>query len=208
MGELKYLELHGDRIAYRDAGSGETLLLIHGMAGKFGDLAGGDPTAVAKKYRVVAPDLLGHGQSDKPRGDYSLGAFAVWLRDSARRAGYLACDDRRPIAWWRRGHAVRLPTSGLLPAADPHQQRWAGSRCRLDAATAVGPRRRADPAGHRAATGSDRRQQAALVVRSGRNSVTPRCGDVERLLIAVGLARPARPSCGRCDRWSTTAVRP
>jgi pimeloyl-ACP methyl ester carboxylesterase len=36
---------------------------------------------LAKKYRVVAPDLLGHGESDKPRGDYSLGAFAVWLRD-------------------------------------------------------------------------------------------------------------------------------
>jgi pimeloyl-ACP methyl ester carboxylesterase len=33
MGELKYLDLHGDRIAYRDVGSGETLLLIHGMAG-------------------------------------------------------------------------------------------------------------------------------------------------------------------------------
>ena len=33
------------------------------------------------RYRVVAPDLLGHGESDKPRGDYSLGAFAVWLRD-------------------------------------------------------------------------------------------------------------------------------
>ena len=30
---------------------------------------------------MVAPDLLGHGQSTKPRGDYSLGAFAVWLRD-------------------------------------------------------------------------------------------------------------------------------
>jgi pimeloyl-ACP methyl ester carboxylesterase len=36
---------------------------------------------LSKKYRVVAPDLLGHGQSAKPRGDYSLGAFAVWLRD-------------------------------------------------------------------------------------------------------------------------------
>ena len=29
----------------------------------------------------MAPDLIGHGQSAKPRGDYSLGAFAVWLRD-------------------------------------------------------------------------------------------------------------------------------
>jgi pimeloyl-ACP methyl ester carboxylesterase len=33
------------------------------------------------RFRVIAPDLLGHGQSGKPRGDYSLGAFAVWLRD-------------------------------------------------------------------------------------------------------------------------------
>jgi pimeloyl-ACP methyl ester carboxylesterase len=36
---------------------------------------------LAKRYRVVAPDLLGHGESAKPRGDYSLGAFAAWLRD-------------------------------------------------------------------------------------------------------------------------------
>jgi pimeloyl-ACP methyl ester carboxylesterase len=36
---------------------------------------------LAKKYRVIAPDLLGHGESDKPRGDYSVGAFAVLLRD-------------------------------------------------------------------------------------------------------------------------------
>jgi pimeloyl-ACP methyl ester carboxylesterase len=36
---------------------------------------------LAKRYRVIAPDLLGHGESAKPRGDYSLGAFAAWLRD-------------------------------------------------------------------------------------------------------------------------------
>ena len=36
---------------------------------------------LAKKYRVIAPDLLGHGRSSKPRTDYSLGAFAVGLRD-------------------------------------------------------------------------------------------------------------------------------
>jgi pimeloyl-ACP methyl ester carboxylesterase len=80
MGELKYLELHGDQVAYRDSGSGETVLLIHGMAGSSDTWRAVTP-ALAKKYRVVAPDLLGHGQSDKPRGDYSLGAFAVWLRD-------------------------------------------------------------------------------------------------------------------------------
>lgn len=36
---------------------------------------------LSKKFRVIAPDLLGHGEPAKPRGDYSLGAFAVWLRD-------------------------------------------------------------------------------------------------------------------------------
>jgi pimeloyl-ACP methyl ester carboxylesterase len=80
MNELKYLELHGDRVAYREAGSGEVLLLIHGMAGSSETWRAVLPQ-LAKHYRVVAPDLLGHGQSAKPRGDYSLGAFAVWLRD-------------------------------------------------------------------------------------------------------------------------------
>ena len=41
MSEMKFLDLHGDRVAYREAGAGEALLLIHGMAGKFGDLAAG-----------------------------------------------------------------------------------------------------------------------------------------------------------------------
>jgi pimeloyl-ACP methyl ester carboxylesterase len=81
MTEMKYLELHGDRVAYRDVGTGdEALLLIHGMAGSSETWRGVIPQ-LSRKYRVVAPDLLGHGKSDKPRGDYSLGAFAVWLRD-------------------------------------------------------------------------------------------------------------------------------
>jgi pimeloyl-ACP methyl ester carboxylesterase len=80
MSELTYLELHGDRIAYRDAGQGPVLLLIHGMAGSSATWQALIPL-LSKKYRVIAPDLLGHGMSAKPRGDYSLGAFAVFLRD-------------------------------------------------------------------------------------------------------------------------------
>ena len=82
MSDIRFVSLNGHRVAYRDAGdpAAEPLLLIHGMAGSslawlplFEHLAA--------KYRVIAPDLLGHGQSDKPRADYSLGAFAVGLRD-------------------------------------------------------------------------------------------------------------------------------
>jgi pimeloyl-ACP methyl ester carboxylesterase len=81
MSEIKYLDLHGDRVAYQDVGSSdETLLLIHGMAGSSETWRSVIPQ-LSKKYRVVAPDLLGHGQSAKPRSDYSLGAFAVSLRD-------------------------------------------------------------------------------------------------------------------------------
>src|SRR6201997_3017003 len=80
MSELKFLELHGDRVAYRDDGDGEVLLLIHGMAGSSDSWRSVLPQ-LSKKFRVIAPDLLGHGESAKPRSDYSLGAFAVWLRD-------------------------------------------------------------------------------------------------------------------------------
>jgi len=82
MSDIRFVELNGHLVAYRDAGDpvAEPLLLIHGV--------GGSSLAwvplfehLSAKYRVIAPDLLGHGQSDKPRADYSLGAFAVWLRD-------------------------------------------------------------------------------------------------------------------------------
>src|ERR1700757_1766056 len=77
---MSYLDLHGERVAYRDAGAGEALLFIHGMAGSSATWRAVIPQ-LSKKYRVVAPDLLGHGESAKPRGDYSLGGFAVSLRD-------------------------------------------------------------------------------------------------------------------------------
>jgi pimeloyl-ACP methyl ester carboxylesterase len=78
--ELKYLDLHGERIAYLDEGSGEAIVLLHGLAGSsetWRSLIG----PLSRKYRVVAPDLLGHGNSTKPRTDYSLGALSVLVRD-------------------------------------------------------------------------------------------------------------------------------
>ncbi len=80
MTDLKYLDLHGERVAYLDEGSGEAILLLHGMAGS-SQTWRSVIRRLASKYRVVAPDLLGHGNSTKPRSDYSLGAFSVLLRD-------------------------------------------------------------------------------------------------------------------------------
>src|SRR6201996_8706590 len=80
MAEAKFVTIHGERIAVCDEGQGEPLLLIHGMAGSSQTWRAILPQ-LAKKDRGISPDLLGHGRSSKPRTDYSLGAFAVGLRD-------------------------------------------------------------------------------------------------------------------------------
>lgn len=72
--------LHGHRVSYRTAGTGPVILLIHGITGDSRQWNQIIPQ-LADRYTVLAPDLLGHGQSSKPRGDYSLGAYAVSLRD-------------------------------------------------------------------------------------------------------------------------------
>src|SRR4051794_17452334 len=62
------------------AGEGPTIVLIHGIAGSSTTWRAVMP-ALAEHYTVVAPDLMGHGESAKPRGDYSLGAYASGIRD-------------------------------------------------------------------------------------------------------------------------------
>jgi pimeloyl-ACP methyl ester carboxylesterase len=79
--------LHGHEIAYRAAGSGPVLLLVHGMAGSSATWRHVIPS-LAERYTIVAPDLLGHGESAKPRGDYSLGAHASLLRDLLNALGH------------------------------------------------------------------------------------------------------------------------
>ncbi|MEO3978978.1 alpha/beta hydrolase [Streptomyces sp. CAU 1734] len=77
---LRSRTLHGHRHAYRMAGKGDAVVLIHGIGDSSSTWAGIIP-GLAGRYRVIAPDLLGHGASDKPRGDYSPGAYANGLRD-------------------------------------------------------------------------------------------------------------------------------
>jgi len=76
----RHVELHGHRVSYRVAGSGPVVLLVHGIAGTSEQWADVAPI-LAEEHTVVAPDLLGHGESAKPVGDYSLGAYSVSLRD-------------------------------------------------------------------------------------------------------------------------------
>jgi pimeloyl-ACP methyl ester carboxylesterase len=78
--ELKEIELHGHRVAYRCAGSGPAIVLVHGITSTSATWERVMPY-LATRFTVIAPDLIGHGQSAKPRGDYSLGAYASGVRD-------------------------------------------------------------------------------------------------------------------------------
>jgi pimeloyl-ACP methyl ester carboxylesterase len=74
------VDLHGHRVVYRTVGSGPPVVLIHGMVNSsrhWRDVA----LRLAERNTVIAPDLIGHGDSATPRGDYSLGAHAAAIRD-------------------------------------------------------------------------------------------------------------------------------
>jgi len=85
--EQKEFTVHGKRLTYRIGGKGPLVLLIHGMAGSATTWKQVMP-ALSERFTVLAPDLLGHGDSDKAKGDYSLGAMASTLRDLIVGLGY------------------------------------------------------------------------------------------------------------------------
>ena len=78
--QVEHVTVHGHRRTYVRAGSGPVVLLLHGL--------GCDHTtwapvidSLSRTHTVIAPDLLGHGSSDKPRADYSVGGYANGMRD-------------------------------------------------------------------------------------------------------------------------------
>lgn len=78
--EVQYLTIHSHRRAFVKVGQGPALLLLHGLGCHHGTW---EPVIddLAKRFTVIAPDLLGHGLSDKPRADYSVGGYANGVRD-------------------------------------------------------------------------------------------------------------------------------
>jgi pimeloyl-ACP methyl ester carboxylesterase len=78
--EAWQMQLHGHRVIYHMVGSGPPVVLIHGMVNSsrhWREVA----LRLAEHHTVIAPDLIGHGDSATPRGDYSLGAHASSIRD-------------------------------------------------------------------------------------------------------------------------------
>src|SRR5687767_9658665 len=116
------IDLHGHQVVYRVAGSGPPVVLIHGMVNSsrhWRQVA----LALAERHTVIAPDLVGHGDSATPRGDYSLGAHASVIRDllSALGIGSATVAATRSAAAWRwcTSGSSRIASSGSrsCPAA-------------------------------------------------------------------------------------------
>jgi pimeloyl-ACP methyl ester carboxylesterase len=78
--KVEHVELHGHPVAYHRMGEGPALVLVHGITSSSRTWHAVLPK-LAERHTVIAPDLLGHGGSAKPRGDYSLGAYASGIRD-------------------------------------------------------------------------------------------------------------------------------
>src|SRR3954454_9561958 len=106
------VELHGHTVTYRTAGSGPVLLLLHGIANSSETW---EPVAeaLAEHFTIIAPDLLGHGHSATPRGDYSLGAHAASIRDLLAVIGI----DRATFVGHSLGGAVVLQFCYQFPTS-------------------------------------------------------------------------------------------
>jgi pimeloyl-ACP methyl ester carboxylesterase len=90
-------------VIYRIAGSGPPVVLIHGMVNSSRHWEA-VALRLADNYTVIAPDLIGHGDSATPRGDYSLGAHAASIRDLLAVIGI----DRATIVGHSLGGGVAM----------------------------------------------------------------------------------------------------
>src|SRR5215470_20307981 len=75
--EAKFVDVNGARTRYYDVGSGEPILLVHGARPSGTSSANTWVpilTGLGKRFRVLAPDRLGHGMTENPKGDYSVTA--------------------------------------------------------------------------------------------------------------------------------------
>jgi pimeloyl-ACP methyl ester carboxylesterase len=107
------LPVHGNLVHYDEAGAdsgGPVVVLIHGIASRaaqwhevMADLG--------ETCHVIAPDLLGHGESAKPRGDYSLGAHACGIRDLLAALGH----DRVTLVGHSLGGGIAMQFAYQFP---------------------------------------------------------------------------------------------
>ena len=195
----RWTKVHGHDVAYRQAGEGPLLVMIHGIAGSSGTWVPVMPL-LAERYTVIAPDLLGHGESAKPRGDYSLGAYASGVRDLLGVLGH----ERATVVGHSLGGGVAMQFAYQFPQmAERLVLVCSGGLGKEVTPAAAGPHRpghrvrAAGGAAPRAPRRARRRRARPRPARAARRSVPrARCGK-------RGLASP---TCGRSEPSSTRSA--
>ncbi len=77
--QTKFIQVWGYKIRYLEQGSSDkSIVLVHGLGGSAERWLKVIPL-LSCKYRVITPDLIGFGQSDKPLTDYTIEFFAKFL---------------------------------------------------------------------------------------------------------------------------------
>jgi pimeloyl-ACP methyl ester carboxylesterase len=110
--EQRELNLHGHSVTFKTAGTrGPVIVLIHGITSSSQTWDDVIPL-LARDHRIVAPDLMGHGKSAKPRGDYSLGAYATGVRDVMTALGH----RRYTVVGHSLGGGVAMQLAYQFPA--------------------------------------------------------------------------------------------
>lgn len=80
----KTIAVFGQAIHYFDMGSGPVVVLLHGLGSRKEDwLPVLEP--MAQKYRLLVPDQIGFGKSDKPLLDYSVQTYVDFLNEFLRQ---------------------------------------------------------------------------------------------------------------------------
>src|SRR4051794_24883857 len=120
---MQHVTVHGHRRAYVKVGRGPALLLLHGLGCTHRTWL---PVldSLARRYTVIAPDLLGHGESDKPRADYSVGGFANGMRDLLTVLGV----DRATVVGHSFGGGRGSRVAYRLPARTQRRARVGAGR--------------------------------------------------------------------------------
>ncbi len=104
------IELHGHRVCFRYGGRGPLIVLVHGITGRSAQWQEAIEE-LTDSHTVLAPDLLGHGESAKPRGDYSLGAYASGVRDIMLALGH----DRATVVGHSLGGGIAMQFAYQFP---------------------------------------------------------------------------------------------
>ena len=108
---LRRLAIHGRTVGFRTGGEGSVIVLLHGMAASSEAWLRVMP-ALAQRFTVVAPDLLGHGESSQAAGEYSVSGHANLVRDLLTALGH----ERATVVGQSFGGGVAMQMAYQFPA--------------------------------------------------------------------------------------------